>query len=96
MSVYLENGKRFVLTVLPEQSYASEVKAGEKIIRWLGCRGFILNVLKGKPFLGDKAYDSVRFIELLENIGLEPYIKVKETFRKGIKSEVRAYRGDIW
>ena len=74
---------------MPEQSYTSEVKAGERIIRWLGCRGFILNVLKGKSFLGDKAYDSVRFIELLENIGLESYIKIKETFRKGIKSEVR-------
>ncbi len=89
LSVHLESGKRFVLTVLPEQSYASEVKVGEKIICWLGRRGFILNVLRGKPLLGDKAYDSVKFIELLENVGLEPYIKVKETFRKGIKSEVR-------
>ncbi len=32
LSVYLESSKRFVLTVFPEQSYASEVKAGEKII----------------------------------------------------------------
>ena len=86
LSVHLENGKRFVL---PERIYASEVKYGKKIIRWLGCRGFILNVLRGKPLLGDKAYDSVKFIELLENIGFEPYIKVKETFRKSIRSEVR-------
>ena len=89
LSVHLESGKRFVLTVLLGQSYAYEVKSGEEIVRWLGSRGFTLNVLRGKPFLGDKAYDSVRFIELLENIGFEPYIKIKETFRKSIKSEVR-------
>jgi hypothetical protein len=89
LSVHLESGKRFVLTVLPERSYASEVKVGEKIVHWLSCRGFILNVLKGKPFLGDKAYDSISFIELLERIGFKPYIKVKETFRKGVRSEVR-------
>ena len=48
LSVHLESGKRFILTTLTEQSYAPEVKAGEKMIRWLGCRGFILNVLKGE------------------------------------------------
>jgi len=89
LSVHLKNGKRFVLTVVPEGSYASEVKAGERIICWFSGRGFIKRALEGKPLLGDKAYDSVRFIELVEGAGLLPYIKVKETFRKGIKSEVR-------
>ena len=89
LNVHLENGERFVLTVLTEQSYASEVKVGERIICWLGRRGFILNVLREKLLLEDKAYDSVKFFELLKNVSLEPYIKVKETFRRGIKSEVR-------
>ncbi len=89
LSVHLGSDKRFVLMVLPELSYASEVKAGKKIIRWLGHRGFILNVLKGEPFLGDKVYDSIGFIELLKRVGFRPYVKVKETFRKNVKPEVR-------
>lgn len=89
LSVHLRNGKRFVLTVASEGSYASEVKVGERIICWFSERGFIKRALEGKPLLGDKAYDSVRFMELVEGAGLLAYIKVKETFRKGIKSEVR-------
>ena len=45
--------------------------------------------LKGKLFWGDKAYDSVKFIELVLLTGLKPYIKIKETARVGIKSEIR-------
>ncbi len=89
LSVHLDNGKRFVLTLIPGSSYASEVKAGERIIRWFSERGFIRRVLRNKPLLGDKAYDSVKFIELITFAGLKPYIKVKESFRKSVKSEVR-------
>ncbi|ADY73946.1 transposase IS4 family protein [Desulfurobacterium thermolithotrophum DSM 11699] len=89
LSVHLKDGKRFILTALPGESYASEVKLGEKIVRWLNERGFIWRALKGKPFLGDKAYDSIKFIELVLLVGLKPYIKVRETLRKGIKSEIR-------
>jgi len=89
LSAHLENGKRFVLTVVPEQSYASEVKIGERIIGWLSERGFTWRALRGKPLLGDKAYDSVRFLELVEVAGLKPYVKVKETFRKSVKSKAR-------
>jgi len=89
LSVHLKNGKRFILTALPGESYASEVKLGEKIVRWLNERGFIWRALKGKPFLGDKAYDSVKFIELVLLAGLKPYIKIRETARMGIRSEIR-------
>ena len=58
MSVHLENGKRFVLTVIPELGYASEVKVAEGTFHWLCKRGFIRKVLKGKSFLVDKACDS--------------------------------------
>ena len=87
LSVHLENGKRFILTALSDKSYASEVKLGEQILRWLNERGFTLRVLKGKTFLGDKAYDSIEFIEEVVLAGLIPYIKVKETV--GIKSKLR-------
>ncbi len=65
LSVHLENGKGFVLTVFPERSYSSEVKVGERIIHRLLERGFVLRVLQNKPLLANKAYDSVRFIELV-------------------------------
>jgi len=65
MSVHLENGKRFVLTVIPERSYASEVKVAERVFYWLCKRGFVRKVLKDKPFLVDKAYDSKGLLNLL-------------------------------
>jgi hypothetical protein len=89
LSVHLKNGKRFILTALPGESYASEVKLGKQILKWLNERGFTLRALKGKPFLGDKAYDSIEFIEDVVLAELNPYIKVKETVRKGIRSEIR-------
>jgi len=89
LSVHLENGKRFVLTAIPDRGYVSEVKVGERIIGWFYERGFTCRVLRGKPLLGDKAYDSVKFIGLVEVAGLKPYVKVRETFRKSVKSRVR-------
>jgi len=89
MSVHLENGERFVLTVIPDRSYASEVKVVKRIFHWLCERGFIRRVLEGKLFLGDKAYDSKKSIEVVDSVGLKPYIKVRETFRGGIRSEER-------
>ena len=89
VSVHLRSGKRFVLTALPGRSYASEVKLGSKILSWLGERGFIRRVLRGKALLGDKAYDSHEFIELVLSVGLKPYVKVRESFRRGVRSEIR-------
>jgi len=89
LSVHLRNGKRFILTALSGESYASEVKLGNKLFYWLSSRGFVLKALKGKPLLGDKAYDSEEFIGLVLSSGLLPYIKVKESFRRRVKSELR-------
>ena len=89
LSVHLKNGKRFILTGVSGESYASEVKLGRKILGWILSESFTRRVLKDRPFLGDKAYDSIEFIEKLLLLGVKPYIKIKETFRKGIKSEVR-------
>ncbi len=47
-----------------------------------------LKILRGHK-IGDKAYDSVRFIELVTSTGLKPYVKVKESSRKSVRSEVR-------
>ena len=89
LSVHLRSGKRFVLTALPGESYASEVKLGNKLLYWLSDREFVLKALKDKPLLGDKAYDSKEFIGLVLSSGLLSYIKVKESFRKRVKSELR-------
>ncbi len=59
LSVHLRNGKKFVLSALPGESYASEVKLGNKLLCWLSDRGFVLKALKGKPLLGDKATRSL-------------------------------------
>ncbi len=89
LSVHLKNGKRFILRVAAGGSYASEVKLGREILKWIVSDGFIREVLRNKPFLGDKAYDSIEFIKELVNLGFRPYIRVRETFRKGIKSGIR-------
>ncbi len=43
----------------------------------------------GIPFIADKGYDSVRVIERVLEMGLEPYIKIRESFRHGVKDELR-------
>jgi len=45
--------------------------------------------LKGSLLLGDKAYDSRKFIEFVLLAGLKLYVKVRESFRSEIRSEVR-------
>ena len=37
--------------------------------------------------MGDKAYGSKKFIELVLSARLKPYVKVRESFRRGIRSE---------
>ena len=65
------------------------MKLGKRIVKWLNEREFICKALKGKPFLGDKAYDSIKFIELTLLARLKLHIKLKKTWGKGINSEIR-------
>ncbi len=45
--------------------------------------------LSGSLFIADKGYDSVKVIERVLEMGLEPYIKIRESFRHGVKDELR-------
>jgi len=45
--------------------------------------------LRGSPLLGDKTYNSKKFIELVLSAGLKAYIRLRERFRRKIRSEVR-------
>jgi len=70
------------------RDYSSEVSLAEEVFNFVFHSNTFRCYLKGKPVLEDKAYDSERFIRELLSLGLKPYIKVRESFRKGIVSSV--------
>jgi len=72
----MRNGKRFVLIC--------SIKA---MIRKSSLGEFIRKALRGSLLLGDKAYGSKKFIELVLSARLKSYVKVRESFRREIRSE---------
>jgi phosphoribosyl-ATP pyrophosphohydrolase len=74
--------KNIVMGVKAGKAYESEVKIAKEILEG----GIELN---GEYFIGDKAYDSTELIKDIENRGIKPAIKVKETFRIDVKDERR-------
>jgi len=83
------NGKRFIVSLSCDSGYLSEVKLVEEVLNFVFHSDAFRCYLKGKPVLGDKAYDSERFIRKLLFLGLKPYIKVRESFRRKVVSSVR-------
>ena len=80
-------GKRVVLAVADGGPYESEVHMAMRALSQL--RRVMGGEESGIPFIADKGYDSVRVIERVMEMGLEPYISVRESWRHEVKDEVR-------
>jgi len=89
LSAPLRNGKRFIVSLSCERDYSSEVKLAEEVLNFVFHSDAFRRYPKGKPVLGDKAYDSERFIRELLFLGLKPYIKIRESFRRKVVPSVR-------
>jgi len=80
-------GERVILGISSGDAYSSEIKlvrdALEQAYDVLGIRA------EGMPFVGDKGYDSVRFMERLRELGFIPVIKVREGRLRGVRNELR-------
>lgn len=71
----LSQKKRFVLAAVPGEAYASEVKLGTELLhRTTTPRASPLP----PPFLADKAYDSIAFLQTLTTKGYLPVVKMKD------------------
>jgi hypothetical protein len=62
--------KRMVLAALSGKAYANEVKLAIQLL-------FKTQLPRDGPFLADKAYDSIDFLELIEKKGGLPIVDIK-------------------
>lgn len=63
--------KRFVLGAIHGKAYEGEVKLGARLLPRMS------SIPRGSPFLADKAYDSIAFLELLKAQECIPVVKIK-------------------
>ena len=79
-----EGGKRVILSASSGGAYASEVKLLLEAMEGIG-----EFPIEGVFFVGDKCFDCIRVMEEIEKHGGKPAIKVKETWRKGVRHRLR-------
>ncbi|MCX7720672.1 MAG: transposase [Dictyoglomus thermophilum] len=66
------------------------MRKGRRIILGVeGGKAYTSYKFKGFYFIGDKGYDSIEIIREIKERGFKPVIKIKETFRVGVKDELR-------
>ena len=85
------SGKRIIITKAAGGPYSSEVRLLIKALKEAD-RG----ILKGKSFIADRCYDSIEVMKQLIDLGTRPAIKVKETFRKGIRHPLCKESAKLW
>jgi len=85
------SGRRIIITAEAGGPYASEVKLLVNALKEAD-----RNMLKAQSFIADRCYDSIEVMEQLVELGIRPAIKVKETFRKGIKHPLRKESAKLW
>ena len=83
-------GRRFILKAVSGQAYASEVKMGSKLLA-------DAPLSRGSPFLADKAYDSIEFLELVKAKGCIPAVRIKgnHSLHQTIKHPLRLESANI-
>jgi len=84
LALVASTGKeRFVIGALSGKAYESEVAMARRLIPRFDFR-------KKLPFLGDRGFDCIDLLKLIEKKGALPSIKMKETWRFNIKDPERA------
>ncbi len=85
------SGKRIVLTAGTGGSYASEVKLFMEALDDIESGTF-----QGAHLIADKCYDCIEIMKRLRKLKIRPAIRVKETFRKGIRHSLRKRSKVLW
>jgi hypothetical protein len=73
--------ERFFIGAQEGRAYASEVKMAERLLPKF--------TFKKLPFLGDKGFDAIHVLQMIKQQGAIPAIRMKETWRVGIKDKER-------
>ncbi len=89
--VVTASGKRVVLTAETGGSYASEVKLLTEALGDIEPAAF-----QGAHLIADRCYDSIDIIRKLRKLKIRPAIRVKETFRKGVRHPLRKRSKVLW
>jgi hypothetical protein len=83
LALVASNGKRrFVIGAISGGPYASEVVMAKQLVGTFVFKRHL-------PFLGDKAFDAIAFLELVKKRGCLPAVAIKETHRYPIRDPER-------
>ena len=85
------SGRRIVLAAETGESYASKVKLLLEALKEVDSTAF-----NGAYLIADRCYDSVEVMEKLRKLKINPAIRIKETFRKGVRHPLKKESKILW